>query len=99
MEGYEKVIRVVCPYNAFESSFGIVYTKNNSEFHLSETQTFELYGMDIIWPPGAKPNLPHEMELPPHEDEIVILRRIDEHAKYSFSYVTRPREPEDEELI
>ena len=55
--------------------------------------------MDIIWPPGVKSGQPHEMELGPEEDEIVILRRTDESCQYSLSYVTRPRELEDDELI
>ena len=37
MEGYERVFRVVCAYNAFDSSYGIVYTKNSSRFPLKET--------------------------------------------------------------
>ena len=99
MDGYERVFRVVCAYNAFDSSYGIVYTKNSSRFPLKETQTFDLWGMDIIWPPGVKSGQPHEMELGPEEDEIVILRRTDESCQYSLSYVTRPRELEDDELI
>ena len=78
MDGYERVFRVVFPYNAFESSYGIVYTKNNSRYPLRETQTFDLYGMDIIWPSGVRPGIPYEMDLRPEEDEIVILRRTDE---------------------
>ena len=99
MDGYHKVIRVELPYNALGSGYGIIYTKNNSRYSLKETLTFELFGMEISWPPGAKSGESFEMELEPNEDFIVILRRTEVACQYSLSYMTHPREYDDSELI
>lgn len=99
MDGYSDVIRIELPYNAFGSDYGIIYTYNNSYYCLKETLTFELFGMEILWPMGAKSGESFEMELESGEDFIVILRKVETSCQYNLAYMTHPREYEDAELI
>ena len=75
MDGYSEVSRREVPYSILDSNFGLVYTKNKSDFILREMMTFELFGMEICWPPGAKNSEPFMMEIEPGNDFIVILRK------------------------
>ena len=75
MDGYSEVNRTEVPYSILDSNFGIVYTQNKSDFILREMMTFELFGIDICWPPGAKTSESFMMEIEPDNDFIVILRK------------------------
>ena len=99
MDGYSEVYRVELPYHILDSNFGLVYTRNESDFILREMMTFELFGMDICWPLGARTGEQFMMEIEPGNDFIVILRKNYANCQYSLTYDTHSRELEDEELI
>ena len=56
---------------------GYIYTKNKSEVVLEEKLTTKVTGMEIVWPPNTKSGEPVSVSIPPGEDHIVVMRRIE----------------------
>jgi len=56
---------------------GYIYTKNESAVLLEEKLTPTVTGMEIVWPPNTKSGEPVSVSIPPGEDHIVVMRRIE----------------------
>jgi len=67
---------------------GYIYTKNDSAVALEEELTTTVSGMEIVWPPNTKSGEPVSVNIPPGEDHIVVMRRIEGECSmnYGFSF-------------
>ena len=78
--------------------YGFIYTRNDSQFRLTETMRPTLEGLEVIYPPLVD-DQDIEFSIEPGQDHIVILRRYDNSCKYGLQYLTHPRQLTDEEMM
>ena len=78
--------------------YGFIYTKNNSQYRLTETMRPTLEGLEVIHPEMVDEQ-DIEFSIEPGEDHIVILRRVENSCKYGLQYLTHPRQLTVEEMM
>ena len=96
-EEYGRDVTRISDVEALNCWYGFIYTKNGSQFPMTETMRPNLQGLEVAYPDldgGQDINF----TVQPGEDHIVILRRTENSCQYGLQYMTHPRPLSDNEM-
>ena len=95
---YGRDVTRISDVEALNCWYGFIYTKNSSQYAMTETMRPNLQGLEV-----AYPELVDEQDInftiQPGEDHIVILRRTENSCQYGLQYMTHPRPLSDNEMM
>ena len=98
-EDYGKDVIRISDVESVNCWYGYIYTRNESPYRLQETVRPSLNGLEVVWPPLPPGEEDIEIDVAAGSDHVIILRRTAPSCQYGLSYLTHPRELDDDEMI
>ena len=97
-EEYGRNVTRISDVEALNCWYGFIYTKNSSQYAMTETMRPNLIGLEVAYPEVVE-DQDINFTIQPGEDHIVILRRTENSCQYGLQYMTHPRPLSDNEMM